>query len=169
MYLSSYGPKSLTHRSAQKQLHPLFFFRGHLWRTSGTRRKNAVAFAASFSEEQKKRIRDHLWPPRSSMAPLHPQGPKTHPSMLTGTVWRPCARKRPGIVPDWRAALPPHLPIGLAAGTELNGKHCQQPGQPSWGVTRLWAGVGAAAGVTGCLSSTGLTTWSELESLDWWG
>lgn len=119
---------------------------------------------------KKKRIRDHLWPPRSSMAPLHPpQGPKTHPSMLTGTVWRPCARKRPGIVPDWRPALPPHLPIGLAAGTELNGKHCQQPGQPSWGVTRLWAGVGAAAGVTGCLSSTGLTTWSELESLDWWG
>lgn len=30
------GPKRLTHRSAPEQLHPPFFFRGHLWKTSGT-------------------------------------------------------------------------------------------------------------------------------------
>lgn len=56
--------------------------------------------------------------------------------------------------------------MGLAARTELNGKHCKQPSRagasPACG-----QGVGAEAGVTGCHCSTGLTTWLRPESLDW--
>lgn len=103
------------------------------------------------------------------MAPLHPQSPKTHLSMLTGTaspVWRPHTRERPGTVLAWSPAVPtPPLPMGSAARTELNGQHCEQPGRagasPGCG-----QGVGAAAGVTGCLCGTGLTTWPRPESLD---
>lgn len=129
--------------------------------------------ALQLASQRHEQTSNHLQP-SSSMVPLHPRGPKTHFSMPTGTaspVWRPRTRERPGTVLAWSPAVPsthPPLPTGLAARTELNGKHCKRPSRAgaSPGCGQGWEqrlGLQAACAALAQQHGPGRSPWTG-----WW-